>query len=315
MTTTFRTAAAVAAMIAMLAPGLVAAQEGSAAPARNYAVEDDFFFTQALFCSIERCGFGSYREASAYAEAGWNELRQAGYEPALLLELACQTEGPCGVDDFTATLVAAPGARTDIVADPIPPAAPPPPAEEPAAEEIEVEVEEPERDYVVRTKPHFVRPTLQAGLQGQLWHVQRASDTGRMIVPRVMVGGMFEVVLARAVATFGVGLDEDYSLYRSFTVGGLVGPMFGDGDTRMYVAGTWGASWLQIDHLLLPGQYGGVEWGVHGKTHGPTMVSLFVGFEIHGTRLNQFVQYPDGTILHAGQPTGANFYVGATWGF
>jgi hypothetical protein len=324
MNQTFAAATLVAA-IALAAPLVVAAQEeerpAEEGPARSYATEDDFFFTQALFCAIQRCGFSSYQEAATYAEVGWNDLRAQGYTAAELHELACANVQPCGEDAFTATLTLAPGARTDLVVDPVPESPRPPLADETiqieemqAVEEIEVQ-QEVAREEEPRRNKSFIRPNLQVGLSGGLWALPGPADTGRMLQPRVLAGGMLDVVLARGVISWGVGFDEEYHFYRSMTLGAQVGPMFGDGDGRFYVAGTFGASWLQVDYALMRGQYGGIEVGAYGTTRRIALMGVYLGMEIHGTRMNTFIEYPDGTIIHGGRPNALSLYCGFQFGF
>lgn len=324
------TVTVLAAAVALVFPLSVAAQD-EARPAetgapRSYATEDDFFFTQALFCAIQRCGFDSYREAATYAEAGWNDLRAQGYSADELHGLACATVQPCGQDVFTVTLVLAPGARTDLVVDPVPETSRPPHVEESVyydspieefdgVDEIDEIVEIEARQEEPKRKNSFIRPNLQVGLSGGLWALPGPSDTGRMLQPRVLAGGMLDIVLARGLITWGVGFDEETRFYRSMTLGVQVGPMFGSGAGRFYVAGTVGASWLQVDYALMRGQYGGVEVGAYVTARRIALIGVYLGMEIHGTRMNTFIEYPDGTIIHGGRPNAINLYCGLQFGF
>ncbi len=276
---------------------------------RSHAAADDYLYTQALMCFVERCGGQIEGNPTQGAEAAWNELRAEGYYAEELLDVACESDYGCG-EPFGPTLragVTGTGGRP--LAIPYAPDGealdqPPPPPPEP----------DPPPEYTEHDPTRFFRPTVQLGLGLDGWILPHQGHSGRAFAGRMAAGWLFDIFMARAVLTGALGDDEDDFGFSTASVSGQAGPMFREDQGRLYIAGVIGRGWADFDGTPLRSDFGGLEFGGLLAFRNVGLIGAYAGFEVHVQRADGRPEWDDSSyIVHEPTP-GMKFYFGIQLG-
>lgn len=299
-----------------LMPGPARAQEPAEDddPALNfqsYAAADDYLYTRALMCFVERCGGQIGGNPTQGAEDGWNQLRAAGYYAEELLDVACGADYGCS-ELFGPTLQAGVTRAGDRpLAIPYAPGGevaqePPPPPD--------TELPHPPAEYTERDPTLFFRPTVQVGIGLDGWILPHQGRSARAFDLRASAGWLFDVFMARVVVNGAIGVDEDEIGFSSASVTGQLGPMFREGESRLYIALLAGGGWAEFDGTPLRSEIGGLEFGALLGFRRVGLMGAYAGFEVHNQHGNGTPEWSDSAYIVREPTPGVKFYAGIQFG-